>query len=201
MCGRYGLTVSKEELIERYHLDQDAYTLGAYSFEEKEEIFPTTSNIILLPNKKLYPVKWGFTPGFAKRPLINARSESILEKKTFKEPFISKRCLVPASYFFEWQSVEGQKKKDKKRIAVSDLSVFSMAGVCERYEDEDGNSILTFAILTTEANDQMRPIHDRMPVILEPEQEQLYLDLEADPEKVQDLLKPTDKKLVIEDSQ
>lgn len=76
-----------------------------------------------------------------------------------------------------------------------------MAGVCERYDDEDGNSILTYAILTTEANDQMRPIHDRMPVILEPEQEQLYLDLEADPEKVQDLLKPINKKLVIEDSQ
>ena len=57
MCGRYGLTVSKKELIERYHLDQDSYTLGDYSFEEKEEIFPTTSNIILLPNKKLYPIK------------------------------------------------------------------------------------------------------------------------------------------------
>lgn len=87
MCGRYGLTVSEQELIDRYQLDPEDYSLDAYEIEEKEEIFPTTENIVLLPNHKLYPVKWGFTPSFAKRPLINARSESIQEKKTFKEPF------------------------------------------------------------------------------------------------------------------
>lgn len=198
MCGRYGLSVSEKDLIKRYQLDADDYTLGDYTFEEKDEIFPTTDNIILLPNRKLYPVKWGFTPHFAKRPLINARSESVLEKKTFKEPFSSKRCIVPASYFFEWQPVEGQKKKDKKLIRVDGLPVFSMAGVCERYKDDEGNSILTYAILTTDANEQIKPIHDRMPVILDPEDENQYLDLEADVESVQELLKPTKKELIIE---
>ncbi|MCC5890360.1 MAG: SOS response-associated peptidase [Alkalibacterium sp.] len=198
MCGRYGLSVSEKDLIKRYQLDADDYTLGDYTFEEKDEIFPTTDNVILLPNRKLYPVKWGFTPHFAKRPLINARSESVLEKKTFKEPFSSKRCIVPASYFFEWQPVEGQKKKDKKLIRVDGLPVFSMAGVCERYKDDEGNSILTYAILTTDANEQMKPIHDRMPVILDPEDENQYLDLEADVESVQELLKPTKKELIIE---
>lgn len=198
MCGRYGLSVSEKDLIKRYQLDADDYTLGDYTFEEKDEIFPTTDNIILLPNRKLYPVKWGFTPHFAKRPLINARSESVLEKKTFKDPFSSKRCIVPASYFFEWQPVEGQKKKDKKLIRVDGLPVFSMAGVCERYKDDEGNSILTYAILTTDANEQMKPIHDRMPVILDPEDENQYLDLEADVESVQELLKPTKKELIIE---
>lgn len=197
MCGRYGLTVSEKELIKRYDLDEADYTLGDYRFEEKDEIFPTTDNIILLPNKKLYPVKWGFTPHFAKRPLINARSESILDKKTFKEPFTSKRCIVPASYFFEWQLVEGQKKKNKKLIRVDGLPVFSMAGVCERYKDDDGNSYLTYAILTTDANEQMKPIHDRMPVILNPEDEKEYLDLEADVKAVQKLLRPTEKELII----
>lgn len=198
MCGRYGLSVSEKDLIKRYQLDADDYTLGDYTFEEKDEIFPTTDNVILLPNRKLYPVKWGFTPHFAKRPLINARSESVLEKKTFKEPFSSKRCIVPASYFFEWQPVEGQKKKDKKLIRVDGLPVFSMAGVCERYKDDEGNSYLTYAILTTDANEQMKPIHDRMPVILDPEDENQYLDLEADVESVQELLKPTKKELIIE---
>lgn len=197
MCGRYGLTVSEKDLIKRYDLDGEDDTLGDYAFEEKDEIFPTTDNIILLPNRKLYPVKWGFTPHFAKRPLINARSESILEKKTFKEPFTSKRCIVPASYFFEWQPVEGQKKKDKKLIRVDGLPVFSMAGVCERYKDDDGNSYLTYAILTTDANEQMKPIHDRMPVILNPEDEKEYLDLEADVKAVQKLLRPTEKELII----
>lgn len=193
MCGRYGLTASYKELKERYDLEDDDY-----SFEESKEIFPTTENIVLLPNQHLHPVKWGFEPSFSKRPLINARSESVLEKKTFKEPFSKKRCIVPASYFFEWQPVEGQKKKDKKKITVKDVPIFSMAGICERYTDDDGHSYLTYAILTTDANDQMRPIHDRMPVILNPEDEQLYLDLEADPEEVQTLLKPTTKELIIQ---
>ncbi|WP_423190284.1 SOS response-associated peptidase [Alkalibacterium sp. f15] len=193
MCGRYGLTVSFKELEERYDLLDDEY-----SFEENEEIFPTTKNIVLLPNRRLHLVKWGFEPNFAKRPLINARSESVLEKKTFKEPFSKKRCIVPASYFFEWQPVEGQKKKDKKKITVKDVPIFSMAGICERYTDDNGESYLTYAILTTDANDQMRPIHDRMPVILNPEDEQQYLDLEADPEEVQKLLMPTNKELDIQ---
>ncbi|MDZ7836283.1 MAG: SOS response-associated peptidase family protein [Alkalibacterium sp.] len=75
MCGRYGLTASIKELKERYDIENDEY-----SFEESEEIFPTTDNTVLLPNHKLYKVKWGFTPSFAKRPLINARSESVLEE-------------------------------------------------------------------------------------------------------------------------
>ncbi|PRY81041.1 SOS response-associated peptidase [Alkalibacterium olivapovliticus] len=197
MCGRYGLTVSEQELIDRYQLDPEDYSLDAYEIEEKEEIFPTTENIVLLPNHKLYPVKWGFTPSFAKRPLINARSESIQEKKTFKEPFATKRCIVPASYFFEWKKNEDQ-KKEKKLIRVKDLPVFSMAGVCERYTDDNGKSYLTYAILTTEANDQMKPIHDRMPVILDQKDEAMYLKLDTDLTKVQTLLKPTKRELVIE---
>ncbi|MCC5894326.1 MAG: SOS response-associated peptidase [Alkalibacterium sp.] len=200
MCGRYGLTVSEEELIKRYQLDYDDFSSNDYDYEERSEIFPTTENIVLLPNQKLYPVKWGFTPGFAKRPLINARSENILEKKTFKEPFAKKRCIVPASYFFEWQKVEGQQKKDKKIITVKQLPIFSMAGVCERYTDDDGQSILTYAILTTDANDQMKPIHDRMPVILDPEHEAQYLDLNADLDDIQKFLRPTELELDIESS-
>ena len=173
LCGRYALTVSKEKLEVRYHVKESGYAM-----EEQDEIFPATENSVLLPNQKIYRVKWGFTPRFAKRPLINARSESVLEKKTFKEPFEKRRCIVPATYFFEWQKMEGQQKKAKKKIEVNGLPIFSMAGICERYTDEQGNSYLTYAILTTEANEQMCSIHDRMPVILEPEEESDYLNLE-----------------------
>ncbi|MDZ7836284.1 MAG: SOS response-associated peptidase family protein [Alkalibacterium sp.] len=92
---------------------------------------------------------------------------------------------------------KGQKKKDKKRIAVKDLPIFSIAGICERYTDDDGESVLTYSILTTEANDQMRLIHDRMSVILNPADEKHYLNLEADPKEVQALLRPTEKELHI----
>lgn len=192
LCGRYALTVSKEELLERYNVKE-----SDFDFEEKEEIFPTTENTVLLPNQKLYRLKWGFTPSFAKRSLINARSESVLEKKTFKEPFEQRRCIVPATYFFEWQKVEGQEKKAKKKIEVNGLSIFSMAGICERYTDDKGNSFLTYAILTTGANEQMATIHDRMPVILEPEEESDYLNLEKDPKVIHSLLIPTKRELTI----
>ena len=194
LCGRYALTVSKEELTERYNVKE-----SDFDFEEKEEIFPATENTVLLPNQKLYRLKWGFTPGFAKRPLINARSESVLEKKTFKEPFEHKRCIVPATYFFEWQKVEGQEKKAKKKIEVNGLPIFSMAGICERYTDDKGSNFLTYAILTTDANDQMAIIHDRMPVILEPEEESDYLNLEKDPKVIQSTLIPTKRELIITD--
>ena len=192
MCGRYGLIVSKEELEERYEAQ---WSEGG--FTEQEEIFPTTSNVVLLPNRKLYRIKWGLTPSFAKRPLINARSETILEKKTFKEPFAQKRCLIPATYFFEWQKIKGEDRKEKKRIQVNGLPIFSMAGICERYTTDSGESELTYSILTTESNEQMVPIHDRMPVILEPEEESYYLNLDHDPKDVQKLLKPTERVLEI----
>lgn len=194
MCGRYGLNVTEQQLFERYHLENDA----GFAFDDKNEIFPTTSNPVLLPDHKFYDVKWGFTPSFAKRPLINARAESVLAKKTFREPFTKKRCIVPATHFYEWQKVEGQDKKIKKRILVEDLPIFSMAGICERYKDEKGMMALTYTILTTDANEQMAAIHDRMPVILEPDQEELYLDLSVDPEQIQPLLRSTGRHLIVE---
>lgn len=195
MCGRYTLTAGKEELEKRYQAEMS----NEDEYEKEAEVFPTTVNWVLLPNDKLYPLKWGFTPSYAKQPIINARSETVLEKPTFKEPFEKKRCIVPATSFFEWQKQEGQEKKIKKEVFVKDLPIFSIAGICERYENEDGESILTYTILTTDANGQMKPIHHRMPVLLHPEQEKEYLDLSESPADVQKLLQPFDGELVIRD--
>lgn len=185
MCGRYVLNTSKEKLQKRYQAE-----MRMDQVEEREEIFPTDINLVLLPNQLLYPVKWGFTPSFAKQPIINARSETVLEKPTFKEPFESKRCIVPATAFFEWEKQEGTEQKDRRKISIKGQVIFSIAGICERYLNEEGKNMLTYTILTTEANEQMKGIHHRMPVLLHPEDEQTYLNLEKDPQKISNLLKP-----------
>mgnify|MGYP003614202360 FL=1 len=113
-----------------------------------------------------------------------------------RQPFRTARCLVPATAFFEWDKVGDEKLK--RKIAVADIPIFSMAGILKTYQDENGNPFTVFSIITTAANDQMRAIHDRMPVILEPEDEAFYLDQKADPKLVWKLLKPTEQRLLIE---
>lgn len=194
MCGRYGLDISESKLVKRYNLLEKT----ELEFEANKEIYPTTNNPVLLPDRKIHYIKWGFTPSFAKRPLINARAETILEKKTFREPFAKQRCLILATYFFEWTKEKDKNKKQKKKIRVDDLEIFSIAGICERYKDDEGQSILTYSIITTESNEQMQEIHHRMPVILNPEDENNYLNLETDPKELLPLLKGTERKLSIE---
>lgn len=190
MCGRYSLEVSKEGLTERYNLKKITS-----DYQEREEIFPATVAPIILPDTDLAFLEWGFTPQFAKRPLINARAETILEKPTFRKAFKTKRCLIPATAFFEWEKVEG--KKIKRRITVTDQAIFSIAGICDYFLDEEGREQLKYSLITTEANDQMKQIHHRMPVILRPEDESDYLNKKQEPEKVHQLLKPSELKLVI----
>lgn len=191
MCGRFALEATKRELWERYLLgkaDKDV--------EERAEIFPTNSTPLIMPGNELVHHRWGFVEPFAKRPLINARAETILEKPTFSQPFRTARCLVPATAFFEWEKVGEEKLK--RKIALSDLPIFSMAGILKTYQDENGKIFSAFSIITTEANEQMHAIHDRMPVILEPEDEAFYLDQKADPKQVWNLLRPTAHLLLIQ---
>jgi putative SOS response-associated peptidase YedK len=191
MCGRYALEATKRELWERYLLGEMEEDV-----EERAEIFPTNSTPLILPGNELVHHRWGFMEPFAKRPLINARAETILEKPTFSQPFRTARCLLPATAFFEWEKVGEEKLK--RKIAVTDIPIFSMAGILKTYQDENGKPFTAFSIITTAANDQMRAIHDRMPVILEPEDEAFYLDQKADPELVWKLLKPTEHRLLIQ---
>lgn len=190
MCGRYAFEASKKALIERYRLEKSEYEV-----EEKAEIFPTNVSPIVLPDAKLAFLTWGFMPSFAKRPLINARAETILQKPTFKKAFQTKRCLVPATSFFEWKTVDG--KKVRHRISIKGQPIFSIAGICDFFVDKDGQERLMYSIITTDANEQMKEIHNRMPVILRPEQEKDYLNHQLDPEKVQQLLKPAEQELLI----
>lgn len=126
-------------------------------------------------------LKWGLVPRWAKDPgignkLINARSETVTEKPSFREAFARRRCLVPADGFFEWA-----RRGDRKRpfyFHMRDGEPFAIAGLWERWEGE-GGPLETCTLLTTEANELLAPYHDRMPVILRPDDYEAWLDPDA----------------------
>jgi putative SOS response-associated peptidase YedK len=105
--------------------------------------------------------------------MINARAETILEKSSFKHPFQRTRCLVPSDGFFEWK--KESTGKVPYRIITKDNAIFAMAGIWDTWKDTEGTVLRSFSIITTEANELMQPIHDRMPVILLPEHEKEWL--------------------------
>src|SRR5262249_25510151 len=139
--------------------------------------------------------RWGFVPGWAKDvgtgrpPPINARSEGIATSGMFKHAYRSKRCLVPINGFFEWKDIYGTvKNKQPYSLAMKPRGQFGLAGIwSSRRDPETGLDLKTFAIVTCAPNEMMAAIHDRMPVILLPEDYERWLSPEPDP---YDLMKP-----------
>lgn len=174
MCGQYSFMMVKQQLLQRYPNTDISPTIQD---DDREVYYPGQENIILLPNNKFYEIQWGFIPTFAKRPIINARLESILEKNLFIEPFKKKRCIIPATSFYEFESIEGQQNKKRWRIRLDQSEIFSMAGICERFITKENKSILTYSMLTKESTGQMADIHHRVPVILTKDLEERYLNL------------------------
>jgi len=185
MCGRYYLKVNIDELLERYGILKNEIK----SVKERE-IFPSWQVPIIIyqerPELKL--AHWGFPVPYQKKLIINARAETIGDRKSFKEPFRKQRCIIPANAFFEW-STEG-KNKVKYRISLQGQKIFSLAGIYELFPGEKGSPRINFVIITTEANKTMQQIHQRMPVILNPEDELDWLNPAAEAEKIRGLLLP-----------
>lgn len=136
---------------------------------------------------------WGLVPTWAKdasigNRMINARAETIAEKRTFKALLDRKRCLVLADGFYEWQKKE--RGKFPVRFVLKDRGLFAFAGLWDSWRKPDGSEIQSFTIITTGANDIIRPIHERMPVILDRNSEDKWLDLDLkDTVKLTPLLK------------
>jgi putative SOS response-associated peptidase YedK len=135
---------------------------------------------------------WGLIPSWAKdtklgAKLINARAETVAEKPAFRSAFRQRRCLVLADGFYEWQQQENKKQKQPYYIRFHDGCPFAFAGLWEHWENADGETLESCTLLTTEPNELMRPIHNRMPVILDPKDYDLWLDVEV---KKPELLKP-----------
>lgn len=140
-------------------------------------------------------LRWGLVPHWAKdetiaRKLINARSETVGEKPSFRSAYQRRRCIVPASGFYEWQPVAGQKWKQPWFFQARDGQLLGMGGLWESWQSPDGVIVRSFCIVTTAANDLMRPIHDRMPVLVARADWKLWLDPQADPAQVAGLLAP-----------
>jgi putative SOS response-associated peptidase YedK len=136
---------------------------------------------------------WGLVPFWAKDPkignrLINARAETVAEKPAFRTPFKKHRCLVLADGFYEWDK-KGPRKVPY-RITLKDEKPFAFAGICDYWKDEKGKELKSFAIITTDANELISKIHDRMPVILSPEDEKVWLDPGLDIAEAMKMLHP-----------
>ena len=179
MCGRFFLDVDFDEVLKHYFGIIGDYPVMDY---EPREIFPSNDIPVIHRGKEvdrtIHLMKWGFAPSFMNKILINARSETIAEKMLFKEAFYRRRCLIPASGYFEWEKVLGDNDKItkvKRSISVPEKKIISMAGIYDRFKDKEGKNFWAVSILTKASNDQVKSVHDRMPVILDKEMEKAWI--------------------------
>jgi len=167
-------------------------------------IAPTQPVVVVRQGPKgreLLPMRWGLIPWWAKDPatlplMINARAESLAEKPAYRDAFKYRRCLVPASGFYEWQA-RGRGPKQPYAVIPADGRPIAFAGLWETWHSADGSEIDTAVIVTTDANRMLAPIHERMPVVLEPQDFAAWLAPETTPEKAAALLKPAREDLFV----
>lgn len=179
MCSRFALTVSFEIVLKVFECQEGE------AFPPRYNIAPTQPIHLIRQGHKLAReislARWGFIPGWARDPgsfstLINARSETVLEKPSFKHAIKYRRCLVPASCFYEWTGRKGA----RRAYMISPDSkngVLAFAGIWEHWMDADGSEMETVAILTTNANTPVSFVHHRMPVIIAKEHYDIWLDV------------------------
>jgi putative SOS response-associated peptidase YedK len=200
MCGRYALNVQARILEEQFRaLCRVELGPPRYNVAPSQPILiiretPTNQREAAL-------VRWGLVPSWAKDidigyRMINARSETAATNGAFKHALKRRRCLVPVSGFYEWKKLEPDKKRGKKlphfiRVTDAPGNVFALAGLWEHWQDPAGNELESCTILTCAPNELMADLHDRMPVILDPNDYDRWLDPGAqDPLKVAPLLRP-----------
>lgn len=200
MCGRYTVAAPLDDLVEVFEVDHTVFENWGPRFNAA----PTQDLPVLLRSsdgeRRLGPMRWGLVPFWADDPsignrLINARSETAASKPAFREAFARRRCVVPMDGFYEWRAraVEGASKPLKIPFWVHrpDRRPFGVAGLWERWRSDGGEEpLVTFTILTTAASPWMRPLHDRMPAVLDDAGVTTWLDGEADPDALQSVLAP-----------
>lgn len=195
MCGRYTLALEHERLLLRYgFLDVD------FEYRPRYNIAPTqVSPIVAVDDGKrvMRVMRWGLVPSWAKdetigNKMINARAETVREKPSFRTSFKKRRCLVPATGYYEWKELQSSLPSKKIKLpmyfTIRDGEPFSFAGLWDSWERFDGKRIVSFTIITTEPNSFAADIHNRMPVILRRQDEELWLG--GDEEEVAGLLCP-----------
>ena len=181
MCGRFTLRAPTSAIVDHFALLGEVPLLTP-----RYNIAPTQPVAVVrldgraaAPRRELTALQWGLIPHWAKDPsigarMINARAETVAEKPAYKAAFRRRRCLVPADGFYEWRK-DGNRKQPYF-ISLHDDRLFAFAGLWESWEGADHSHIESCTLLTTEPNEVIRPIHDRMPVILSRNAYDLWLD-------------------------
>jgi putative SOS response-associated peptidase YedK len=192
MCGRYVVNTTKTILKKKFKVKSvPDVKLERYNIAPTQEIIAVRS---IKGEREIALLRWGLIPYWAKEAeignrMINARSESVMEKHSFKPPFQKRRCLIAASGFYEWQT--SKTGKQPYLFQLKDESLFAFAGLWESWRDDKNKVIETCTILTTSANELLKPVHDRMPVILAESDYELWLDEDTHKQQERlDLLRP-----------
>lgn len=193
MCGRFTLISSAEDLVEQFQLFEVPSLSPRYNIAPSQPV-ATVRQSPGNGGRELALLRWGLVPFWAKDPsigarMINARAETAAEKPSFRAAFRQRRCLVPADGFYEWQ--QQAQGKQPFYIRLRDERTLALAGLWEHWEGTEGATIDSCTVLTTQPNDLIRPLHSRMPVVLGPQDYDLWLDPNVQsPERLQPLLRP-----------
>lgn len=197
MCGRFTLFAPYFEVIERFDIEA---AFAENDYIQSYNIAPSQQVAAIINDgnqNRLGHLRWGLIPPWAKDEkigykMINARAETVAEKPSFRQAFMKRRCIIPADSFYEWQKGDG--KKIPMRIKMKSGELFAIAGLWESWKAPDGKIIHTCTAITTEPNELMKPIHNRMPVILKKEDERAWLDPQnTDRHFLGNMLKPFDE--------
>jgi putative SOS response-associated peptidase YedK len=181
MCGRFVLEHSPEQLMKVYRLTSMPDLSPRYNIAPSQQIAVVRQQ--KSGDRELSFLQWGLIPSWSKDSatgykMINARSETVHEKPSFKQAFHARRCIIPASGFYEWQ--KAGKEKIPHYIRLRDGDIMSLAGLWERWKSPEGEDLETCTILTTAANSLLKKLHDRMPVILHRAEFDIWLDRDID---------------------
>jgi putative SOS response-associated peptidase YedK len=191
VCGRYTLaSPNPAEVRARFRIAESVEVRRRYNVAPGDDVLAVTTDREGQPRGEV--LRWGLVPSWAKQPdtglkMINARIETVQERPAFRRAFERYRCLIVADGFYEWQSLPGRPKQPF-HITRTSGGMFAFAGLWSIWYGPDGNKLRTCTILTTAANSAIAPLHDRMPVILEPDAEAEWLDLGTGPGRVDDIL-------------
>lgn len=199
MCGRYGRRADKQRIAEwmqthNTNVFDDSYFAPSYNVAP-QSLQPVVRLDSATGHRELTVMRWGLVPFWAKDSkigysTINAKSETVTSSPAFREAMKRRRCLVPAEWFYEWQKIDA-KTKQPYAIGLRDGSLFAFAGLWETWRDRTKAQVLeTYTVLTTDPNEIMEPIHNRMPVILTPKDYQRWLAPGEPTHLPTDLLRP-----------
>ncbi|MDD4783892.1 MAG: SOS response-associated peptidase [Syntrophaceticus sp.] len=190
VCGRFSLTVEIDAVAEYFHIQNVSVNYQPDHNIAPGKVIPVITGAY--SKRRLSLMRWGLIPSWAKSPslgykMFNARAETIDEKPSFRSAFFRRRCLIPADSFYEWK----RKGEPPFRIYLPDQQLFALAGIWELWQpQEESERILSCSMVTTEPNDFMRDIHNRMPVILGDEERMMAWLEGTKPAELKDLLVP-----------